>query len=177
MLENEADWQEADPSVLHTAEALIEEFHPMLEQARICFVFRKEGQKVKYQSVLGGVSKVPAKEQVVLEYDYMVWISKEDWEKITHAERRALIDHQLSHMWRGDSGWTIVGHDVEEFQQVIERHGMWNSALKRVDTSLAQHYIQQGLIGEKLADKLFERRGKIGTITSVQIEHMAETQP
>ncbi|HAL17416.1 MAG TPA: hypothetical protein DCP32_11905 [Anaerolineaceae bacterium] len=127
-----SEWEEASPSVIHIAEQLIEKYHPWLRDARIGFVFRDEAQQSLGRLILAQAQKVTAKLQVYLEFDFLIWVSKEDWEgKLTDAQREALIDHELCHcVKRLDTDtWAIRPHDVQEFWQIIERHGLWSSDL------------------------------------------------
>jgi hypothetical protein len=166
MRESEPDWQEVDPSVLHTAENLIELHHPRLTTARICFVFRKTAQSSKGRKVLAHVSTIPAKEQVFLEYDFLAWVSKEDWERLSQEKREALIDHELCHMTINNQNiWSIIGHDIEEFVAVIKRHGNWNRSLQEAEAALAEFGVQLGL---QYAGK---NGGKVGTISSTQLKN------
>lgn len=61
---------------------------------------------------------------------FVVEIAEMVWTALDARGRRALVDHELSHLWageneRGDYVLTTVGHDLEEFRGVVERHGMW----------------------------------------------------
>ena len=127
------DWEEASQSVITIAEQLIEEYHPHLEKARIGFVFRKKAQKSGGVRVLGQTQKINPKLQVCLELDFLIWISKEDWEeKFTDAQQHALVDHELSHCgFDVDNGWVMRPHDVQEFWHIIKRHGLWSADLMR----------------------------------------------
>lgn len=73
----------------------------------------------------------------VIEIAEIVWSHLEEW------QRRALVDHELSHCWageneRGEFKLATRGHDVEEFQGVIARHGMWKPELKDFATTVEQ---------------------------------------
>ena len=47
--------------------------------------------------------------------------------RLNHAQRLALLDHELCHvMGDTDTGFTMRDHDIEEFNAVIERHGAWS---------------------------------------------------
>jgi hypothetical protein len=127
------EWEEASSSVVHVAQRLIDQYHPWLADARIGFVFRKEAQRSKGKLVLAQAQLVNAKLQVYLEYDFLIWVSKEDWEgQLTAAQREALIDHELSHCVKNLSNdrWDIRPHDVQEFWHILDRHGLWNRDLE-----------------------------------------------
>lgn len=164
---SDVTWSEASPSVIHFAENLIENFHPHLRDARICFVFRKEAQKQGDRMILGQCSKVPAKMQPYFEYDFLIWISKHDWEAMDELSREALIDHELCHasgnQWLG---WKIKPHDIQEFSDVIQRHGCWAPDVKLAKSALSQYEMQTlpGLVMDGM-NKLFDTAGKTGAET------------
>ena len=50
-------------------------------------------------------------------------------------QREALIEHVLCHIdkdWdkEGNPKYSLVGHDLEEFSAVVQRHGMWMNDIK-----------------------------------------------
>jgi len=55
---------------------------------------------------------------------------------ISAAQRKALIDHQLCHIFKGENSLKLVGHDVEEFNSVIVRHGLWNPSLSVIGNAV-----------------------------------------
>jgi len=80
--------------------------------------------------------------------DFVILIDENEWIRLTAAARQALIDHELCHcavfvkepderpaVWRrikvgedkGDFEWRygLRGHDIEEFGEVLYRHGFW----------------------------------------------------
>lgn len=159
------EWEEASPSVIHTAEELIEKYHPWLREARIGFVYRDKAQKSKGRMILAQAQTVPAKLQVYLEYDFLIWVSKENWEKYADVQRLALIDHELCHCVRDDGVWTIRPHDIQEFWQVIERHGLWNNDLRQ---------------GREVMEQAIQRplptlsTGKVAAISGMEIDFLED---
>lgn len=75
---------------------------------------------------------------------FIVLIDRNIWLGLSPEEKLALVDHELSHcaQAREDDGetpkytrdgspvWMIRSHDVEEFEAVIQRHGLWNDELR-----------------------------------------------
>lgn len=142
------EWEEASPSVIHIAEELIEKHHTELKPARIGFIFRKKAQRSNGRLALAQAQKVAAKLQVYLEFDFLIWVSKEDWEgKLTDNQRLALIDHELTHCTRRiDTGeWVIRPHDVQEFWEIIERYGLWSNDLLAGKRALTSRAVQEEL--------------------------------
>jgi hypothetical protein len=119
------EWEEAAPSVIHTAETLVKKYHPELRFARLGFVFHDQARRTGGRLVKSGVNKVQAKDQVFMEFDFLIWVSKEDWEgKMTDEEREIILDHELTHCARHPSTgvWIIRPHDIQEFYSIIERY-------------------------------------------------------
>lgn len=50
-------------------------------------------------------------------------------------QRRALVDHELCHCRLEGDDPEIVPHDIEEFNVIIQRHGVWLPSME--DTSRA----------------------------------------
>ncbi len=164
-------WSEATPSVLHTAENLIQNFHPVLGSARIAFVFRSEAQKQGDRFILGQCTKVPVKFQPYLEYDYVIWLSEQDYMAMDDLRREALIDHELMHCKFGANGWTIRPHDIQEFADVIRRHGVWSPDILKVEEAI-QEYKQSGLPGS--VEIGTPGRGGVVTMTGAELERAAQ---
>lgn len=66
---------------------------------------------------------------------FVIELAKDVWDIITGKQRVALVDHELSHCrvavnHAGKPALTVVAHDVEEFEAVIRRHGLWKSDVK-----------------------------------------------
>lgn len=169
-----AVWSEAAPSVLHFAENLINEFHPWLKAARICFVFRNEAQKQGDRFILGQATKVPDKMKPHFEYDFLIWISENDYTPMPELQQEALVDHQLCHCVFGNMGWKIRPHDIQEFSDVIARHGIYSPDVQAAKSSIDtwQTETLPGLIVERMDKTL----GKIDTLKGAQLEIMTEAQ-
>lgn len=77
----------------------------------------------------------------IIEISHDYWISQ-----LNDAQKRALVDHELCHckveidqLTHEIKSLGIVGHDVEEFACVVERHGLWEAGL----TTLGQVMSEQ----------------------------------
>lgn len=132
------------PAVEQIAHELIKKYHDNLKRAPIVYRFKQGTMKSKGR-VVGGkarvlsglnahlVGEVTALAGDIYQDNPMLLIEiSEDWwydDTTTEEARYALIDHELCHCdWSGvDLKAFIVPHDVEEFSDVIKRHGMWNT--------------------------------------------------
>ena len=129
-------WSVATDDVLDTADLLIEKYHPHLLDAGIGFIFRDKAVMSGGRRVLGEASLISAKMQTQIDLDFLIWIAKDAWDESTEEFRIALIDHELCHCVVNDrGGFTTCPHDVQEFEAIIERHGIYNSSLE----SFASH--------------------------------------
>ncbi len=126
-------WEVAPQAVIDIAEELIIECHEHLSNANIGFLFREKAIVSRGVKTLGKAIKVSDRDKVNSELDFIIWISSEDWfadRENAGSWRRALVDHELCHCRFDESKETyyIRPHDIEEFNEVIERHGIWNHA-------------------------------------------------
>lgn len=67
--------------------------------------------------------------------DFLVEVNWSAWRLLSGPQRVALIDHELCHFSisqseKGDTLKTILGHDVEEFHDIVSRWGLWHAPLK-----------------------------------------------
>ena len=124
------EYSEAPQSILSLAQKLIEDHHPNLQEANIAFVMRSEAQQGANGKVVAHTTRVKADIRVYADYDFLVWIAEDAWQRLTDKQRSAVIDHELCHMGGNvDTGWSIRPHDINEFRDVLARHGMWNDRL------------------------------------------------
>jgi hypothetical protein len=132
-------------AVKEIAETLIPQHHKHLEGARIDYVFRSKHQKSKGKIVAGKAHKISGLNAFLgtqtnapfggPDFFCMV-IALDIWDAISDAQRIALVDHELCHFFRevndetGEWGLSIRGHDVEEFAEIVYRHGLWSEDLE-----------------------------------------------
>lgn len=130
-------FEKVEPDALDLVQEAIDSWHPALHHARIGVCFRSEPQKRGNSEVWAAISKVSPHVGVLARLDYVLWLAKPVWEKLPRAGRLALLDHELCHAFQNDNlDWSIREHDVEEFYEIIERHGFWRPALARLVQSV-----------------------------------------
>ena len=146
-------WIEVPNSVLMLAQELVREYHPDLKEARIGFIFRETVSYSKGMPVLGHAQKTSEMMKVYLDFDFIIWIAADAYADLDENQRKALIDHELCHCTMVDGVASLVGHDIEEFQDIIKRHGLWNTGLirtaqvmKQMALDLGSHIVQEGII-------------------------------
>lgn len=132
------------PAVANIAAQLIKEHHKHLIGQRIEYVFRDKAQKTKGKIVLG-MARLISGLNAFLSTDedaeepgepyFVMEIAYDTWKELEGEQRLALVDHELCHFWcedvvdekTGEEGTrlAILPHDVEEFANIIQRHGLW----------------------------------------------------
>ncbi|MDQ7790047.1 MAG: putative metallopeptidase, partial [Clostridia bacterium] len=118
------------PEVEKIAHDLLEEHHGHLAEARVCYLFRLGPWASKGDVVLGKAYKVSDRDKYLHGYDFLIVINKDYWPALTEDQRVALVDHELCHCSRGEDTsdgfpkWEIRNRTVEEFVEVIRRHGL-----------------------------------------------------
>lgn len=127
-------FEPAGEELLDIAQDVLEKHHPFLaKQARFGFAFLSEAPKRKGRKILAQVSLVPARTKFHLSLDYLIWVAHDEWDKLGEVSRRAVLDHEFCHCAMNDnSDWTTRDHDIQEFTEIIERYGLWNSGLVRL---------------------------------------------
>lgn len=122
------------------ADELIKLHHHHLLTARFAFLWREKAQKSKGKVKVAYVERFPAKFRPFFpgeEFDYLMTVAVDTWNPMPEAERIATIDHELCHCVAeegedGELDFGTVGHDIEEHEAVIERHGLYCPAVERM---------------------------------------------
>lgn len=135
------DYKDA-PEVREIAQELIPEYHKHLEGVRIAYAFTDKSGKKCGKDVLGKTTLESGKSVwfaagAPSEYRsgkfFLIAISELAWEFLDFSQKRALVDHELSHCGKDPETlelclWT---HDIEEFGAVVQRHGLWLDDVRR----------------------------------------------
>lgn len=138
------------PDVRDIAQDLIVNYHQHLMNVRVEYLFMDKTPVSKGKATWGRMRKVTGlsaflanltqKGPDYVEGDepsefnepfFVMEISAEIWSQLNEKQRRALVDHELSHAWVDEDGELVtMGHDIEEFAGVIKRHGLWRPDLE-----------------------------------------------
>lgn len=165
------NWEEASPTVLSTARDLIQKYHPSLEDAHIVFLYRSEAAVSSGRLTIGHAQKVSLQLKVLLEgADFIIWVSKPDWERSSNKIREALMDRELTHCVMDDGTASIRPHDIEEFHQIIDRHGLWNKDLS-IAAEHIDHSKQLSLPG--VSEVTLSSGGKTVTLSAEKLKKLS----
>lgn len=94
---------------------------------------------------LGKCKKASQLDRELMDFDFVILLNRGFWteERVTDEMREALLDHELCHATidldnegepkidtRGRVLYRTRKHDIEEFQQIVARHGVWKQDLR-----------------------------------------------
>lgn len=133
---------------------LIGAHHPELAEAKIDLAWRfgfKEDKDGRL--VLGRCKKCSDLDREAHDLDFIIILNHEFWNnaQTSDAQRAALLDHELCHAAvsldeqgeekqdeHGRYVYRVRKHDVEEFREIVERHGIWKQDLQQFAESIRQ---------------------------------------
>lgn len=120
--------------------------HRHIRKAKIALAWKKSIKPDRDGHILlGKCRKSSDLQREVSEYDFIILLNKEAWEHEEFGRKRqkALLDHELCHAAqaydkkgkrlkndRGKYVFRVRKHDVEEFSEIVERHGIWKHDLQ-----------------------------------------------
>lgn len=113
---------------------MIPKYHPHLETVRVEYVFNEAPMKAKGKELFARAKKKSGLDAFLFapptEDDpkpfFVIEINKQAWDVLNKKQKRALVDHELCHcLWDVEKGLYMRTHDVEEFSEIIKRHGLW----------------------------------------------------
>lgn len=170
------EWKEAPPAMTDIAKEIILRHHPELRDARIGFILRSEPSISGGRPVYSKTAKVDSKTKALLDQtgdglDFIVWVSVDYWYGLESDRRFALIDHELCHCAVApDGGFSLRGHDVEEFTEIIQRYGAWTSDLMRAERAFGESNLEHAV----RQARMFE---DAGAVIAMKPSQMAEVEP
>jgi hypothetical protein len=135
--EEDTDRYEEAPEVEKVAQKIIGKYHSHLVEAKIHYLFRKGPWTAQNRETWGKAAKVTGVNHYLTGFDFIITVSRDVWDELTESQREALVDHQLEHCNKdtdsnGNPKFNIIGHDIEDFVSVIDRHGFWTPDLAKV---------------------------------------------
>jgi hypothetical protein len=142
---------------------VLKEFHPGLEPLSIMYLFRPEAVVTDGKVVAGCVVRIDDRNWSMHQIDAFVEIAKDVWDEASPDFRRALMDHELSHIEIKRTGdgevvrdrksnrilYSLKRHDIEEFTGVLKRHGDYHEALRQFLEAFAQRKTEARKVGQK----------------------------
>lgn len=131
---------------------IVDEHHEELCDARIALAWNFSWKTdVDGRLILGKCKKASDLDRELAPYDFVIILNEDFWRNpvVTDAQRRVLLDHELCHACRalddelepvidvrGRPVFRIRKHDIEEFTDIVQRHGIYLHDLERFAKAL-----------------------------------------
>lgn len=136
-------------------EQVISKWHHHLLEADIGVLFRDVAQKSGPTTVMGQAKKVsPDMQAAGCEFDFILIFAEDVWETLTPEQKEALVDHECCHCLYDGEKVKLRPHDFEEFNEVIERHGLWWPGAQETARVIQGHTMP-----------LFGRQGRVAAVS------------
>ena len=125
-------------------EKVIPNWHPHLSETAVCYVFADELPDSKGRRVLAKTRTATKIERFLTGYDAVMIVDKSEWVRLAEEDAgslAALVDHELCHLERyetdaGDIKYRTRAHDLEEFNAIVARHGLWKEDIRQFELAL-----------------------------------------
>jgi len=130
---------EWNPEAADLGALIIQEHHPHLEKLKIAYLFKHGAESKPGKVIRAGKRKTWAKASLIPEkyvelleanYKFLIEFDVHVWSQLSKPQQRALVDHEFCHCGNDIDGCYMKHHDVEEFRDVINRHGFWKDDVK-----------------------------------------------
>ena len=123
-------------------------WHAHLAEARIVLAWKDDWQPdPDGRVILGRCAKVADRDKLLHGYDFIILLNRDavtaTEPKMTEDQKRALLDHELCHAEvkrdqedklvkdaEGNIKYRVRKHTIEEFHEVVERHGFYKSDIE-----------------------------------------------
>lgn len=130
---------------------LVGQHHPDIAEAQIGLAWNGAwSADVDGKMQLGKTKKASDLDRELHQFDFIILLNESAWRDFNPEQRAALLDHELCHCApdcdddgeqkqdeRGRFLWRVRKHDVEEFHDVVKRHGCWKSDLEQFAKDVA----------------------------------------
>ncbi len=128
----------ATEAVLKLIQKVQREHHMELDGWKLEVVFRTEAARTKGKTVLGKARLVSGLNSYLAREGgnafFVLELADDAWDALRESQREALIDHELCHFQiktteDGDEIPYLAPHDLEEFNDIVRRRGLWKPDL------------------------------------------------
>ena len=127
-------------------------YHQGIRKAKIALMWLLKVKPDKDgHLLLGRCKKATDFQRELADFDFVILLNKEMWEhpKFGHKRQKALLDHELCHAFsvydreghriknvRDKYVFRTRKHDIEEFREIVERHGLYKADLEEFAKSI-----------------------------------------
>lgn len=137
------------------AARIIRDHRPELAELNICYIWRDEAMSMGGGRVAAGQCvHTSDRDWAIHGFDFLILIARDVWAAAEARFKPALIDHELGHVGirtdeetgepavdeeTGRTRTFCKHHDLEEFSDVLERHGAYHSDIREFLASWGRH--------------------------------------
>jgi hypothetical protein len=143
---------------------LVSDFHLHLSETRIEYVFLWKTPEKLQREIWGRAKKVSGLSAWFATEDreaeplpdsfFVIELAWQVWRRLNDRQKTALVDHELSHCNINDKlKPCLKGHDCEEFNQIIRRHGLWMDDVRQL-LEAAKEAEENPLLAEQIYETI-----------------------
>lgn len=135
----------AGKDVKDMLDEIIKEHHKELGRTNFLILFKHGGWESKGRRILGRAKVVGEDLRSTFGKDAIIYLNNDAWHYLSEAQRKYLLDHELYHLdvvkdknydtvelSDGRPKLTTVPHDLEDFVEIVKRHGIIMEDVKRL---------------------------------------------
>lgn len=96
-------------------------------EVSIGFMSSNKAKVSNGKTVFGQCERVPDRYKVFIPYDFLITVYEPNVIDFTSQQIRILLHHELLHCgvnMNAEPTYKVVPHDVEEFNEIIDRYGL-----------------------------------------------------
>ena len=130
MATNEPLMWHLEEAKLLAEEKVLPNWHPELKGYAIAYIGKPKLGTRAGKSIMAKIRRASPLESFLSGFEIVLMIDTDTWENLEIPQRTALLDHEFCHVTveldkAGNEKLVMVGHDLEEFGDVVRRHGVW----------------------------------------------------
>lgn len=141
-------------------ERLIENFYPFLQGVEVVCVLRSsffhdcKRTVARIEKVSGMKAYLWTKRDGAQDQFFLIQLVAPLWNELKEPQQIAVLDHELCHIELDEEkGFlTLRKHAIEEFPEIVERHGAYHDGLV-----IFHHALQRGELESATRDELLDR--------------------
>ena len=141
-------------------ERLIENFYPFLQGATVVCILRSsffiDDKKcvARIEKISGLKAFLWTKQDGSQDQFFLIQLVAPLWNELKEPQQIAVLDHELCHIEADEeTGFLALRkHTIEEFPEIVERHGAWHDGLV-----LFHHSLQRGESDSSTRDEIINR--------------------
>lgn len=148
---------ELAPEVERYGKKLVKKYHAHLDNYDIVYLFVDKASKKNKHVVMAKAGLAPLFSRILADVGkgpachFVMIVAKPEWQGLDEKQREALVDHELCHMGLNKDGDpTLLQHDIQEFNAIIERHGLWYQDIKETSTVMKKAEEQLAMFGKEV---------------------------